>query len=556
MNLLSISNRPVRLFVGLLVLAVPVFSLLIPSVRPTIASPENFSPVGQANMGLLQITDTPTSTPTPTATATPTITPNFAATQTSVAQTQTSVPGTQTAIAATQTAQALPTGTTQFSDAYEPNNTLQTAYTVSIGSATSRITLWPNGDLDYFRFYAKAGTAYEVFTSNLQLDLDTYLRFYDTQGLELIANDDYLFGSRASKVSVQVPIDGYYYARVENKAPVDTVNKTYTLEVREVAAPATTTPFPTSTRVPSIDRCDTLGQNNFAFETACLLVADDPAETFDFVPVDKAIPDNDFFRMWVRQGFYYTCLTDNLGPFTDTNMIFYDQNRQGIAGNNDRAPEQGDLRSELTYFATYTGWLYVLVGPVYPPEYALSNRYTYSLSCTSSFVTPTPLPTFTPTPRPPGSGGGSGGGFFPTATFTPPASPTNAAITIVPPTAALPTPRPNVQVVPLPTSTPPTAAQQNISLNVTVYYDENLNYLPELTEGVMDVAVVVYDNGTGQLLAFGYTNEAGTIHFGPLAVNGAVRLEVPFLGYSQVVVSSDPDIRLRIAPTNLPGVIP
>jgi hypothetical protein len=113
-----------------------------------------------------------------------------------------------------------------------------------------------------------------------------------------------------------------------------------------------------------------------------------------------------------------------------------------------------------------------------------------------------------------------------------------------------------VVVAPLATSTPASASVQNISLNVTVYYDANVNFTPELTEGIMDVAVAVYDNGTGQLLAFGYTNEAGAVRFGPLAVAGAVRVHVPFLNYSQVFVSSEPDIRLRVAPATLPGTIP
>ena len=555
--------RLLRLTIGLLAVAIPLIALISVQVTPSAAYVPPPSPQSETNHPLFSV-DTISETETAIA-GTQTViaaTQTAAASATSVAQTltafpatQTAVAGTQTAIAATQTAAARPTGTAQFGDIFEPNNTLQTAYTIAAGAVTSQITLWPLGDLDYFRFYAKAGSAYQILTRDLTGDLDTILRAYNTQGAEIAQNDDYRFGFRDSQVTIQTPIDGYYFIRVENKAPTDPINKTYAVEIKEVQPPTAT---PTQTAIPSTDPCDTNGNNNFSFDTACLLVADAAADTYDFVPVNRNVQDNDYFRMWVRQGNFYPCLTDALGPFNDTNLIIYDQNRQGIAGNNDRDPVAGDIRSEVTYYATYTGWLYLLVGPVYPPEYNLASQYTYTFACTSAFVTPTPPATATPTPRPTSAGGG--GGFVPpanTATPTPSPSPLPQAFPTVPVLVTEPpTPRPVVGIVPLPTPTAAAPPQQSLSLNVTIYYDENVNFTPELTEGIMDVAVVLYDNGTGQLLALGSTNEAGSIHFGPLAVTGAVRLEVPFLGYSQVIVSNEPDIQLRVAPTNLPGLIP
>ena len=67
------------------------------------------------------------------------------------------------------------------------------------------------------------------------------------------------------------------------------------------------------------------------------------------------------------------------------------------------------------------------------------------------------------------------------------------------------------------------AAGREISFELTVYYDSNLNFTPELTEGVEDVGVAIYDNMTNELLAFGYTNEAGTIRFSSLTVTGMIR---------------------------------
>ncbi|MCP4428319.1 MAG: hypothetical protein GY803_27850, partial [Chloroflexi bacterium] len=42
-----------------------------------------------------------------------------------------------------------------FVDAYEPNNTLSESYTTAAGTKLCDITLWPTGDLDYFRFVGK-----------------------------------------------------------------------------------------------------------------------------------------------------------------------------------------------------------------------------------------------------------------------------------------------------------------------------------------------------------------------------------------------------------------
>jgi hypothetical protein len=86
-----------------------------------------------------------------------------------------------------------------------------------------------------------------------------------------------------------------------------------------------------------------------------------------------------------------------------------------------------------------------------------------------------------------------------------------------------------------------------------VYYDSNFNFTPELNEGIMDVAVELFDNATGRLLAFGYTNEAGVVRFDGVASSGAVRVEVPFLNYSQVITGASASILLRVEPRPLPG---
>jgi hypothetical protein len=90
-----------------------------------------------------------------------------------------------------------------------------------------------------------------------------------------------------------------------------------------------------------------------------------------------------------------------------------------------------------------------------------------------------------------------------------------------------------------------------VSIEITVYFDANLNYVAELAEGVENMGVAVYDNMTGELLAFGSTNEAGTIRFGPLVVPGTLRISIPFLQFEQIVVG-DTTFDIRVAPLTLP----
>lgn len=426
------------------------------------------------------------------------------------------------------------TPTPVFADDYEPNNTLQNAYTTSPDAAALKAaTLWPAGDVDYYRFAGKKGAAYEILTSNLTAGIDTVLTLYNPSGNVIASNDDGTAGSRASKITFTAGADGFFTALVTNKSPTDPANQTYDFEVNQVAGTPTVTPLPSATRVPGADACEYNGD----FDSACLIGAGETLNV-NFVPLFGEGPDNDFYRLWVKAGLGYTCQTLNLSSVNDTNMIIYDQNKNGLAGNDDRAP--GDLASEVTYRATYTGWLYILVGPVSPVSYADSFLYTYSIQCTEAVA-----PTATATSPPISSGGGSPRPPTPTSFTAPSLSPTPALTSTL--TAVAPTPTLNVQVNPLPTSTSAGPTAQTLSINLTVYFDANLNFTPELTEGIEDVAVAIFVNSTNEMIAFGYTNEAGAIRFGPLETPGTIRISVPYFNYTQVV-SGDSNIVIRIAP--------
>lgn len=484
----------------------------------------------------LQITNTPTNTPTSTPTNTPT--------QTSTAT---------TTATATSTSTPAPPSTGVFVDPYEPNNSFQAATDTQSGFVLQNLTLWPPGDEDYFRFVGYAGSSYEVFTKELTAGLDTQLIIYDINGNEIGRNNDFDPLSRASKVTISTSVTGFYYARVVNISPADPAGRVYKFEIKEILGTSTPTPRPTGTRIPSIDQCEV----NNTFDTACVIELD-VIGSYDFVPALDQGPDNDFYRIWIKQGLYYVCDTLNLSSVNDTNMIFYSapSAEAGLGGNDDRDKAAGDLGSQMSFLATYTGWLYVLVGPVPPVQYDISYLYTYDLICANVPFTPTP--TASPTTQ------FVGGGDI--IVVPPPTAPPTFVIPTAYPTPTPlppglfetpePTPRPEVIIVPLPTATPATGDTAVVNLDITVYYDANDSFTAELNEGVVGVSVAVYDNATGELLAFGYTNEAGNVRFGPIAAAGAVRVSVPFLGFTQVVAGGDSTILIRIARQQTPIIIP
>lgn len=445
----------------------------------------------------------------------------------------------------TPTPTRTPPSTPIYVDQYEPNNNLQTAYTMAAGQVLQANTLWPAGDIDFFRFHGKAGSVYEVFTRDLDPGIDTVLTVYDTNGNGIATNDDAEPLDRASRVTISAGQSGFYFASVVNRDPTDPVDKTYSIEVREALGP---------TRIAGVDDCEP----NNTFQTACVLQLDVPHQA-DFVPPVGTGEDNDFYRIWVKEGLYYTCETSALSSLNDTNMILYScaGDQCGIDGNDDKDRLAGDLGSRVSYLAAYTGWLYALVGPGpnLEPEYSLSSLYTYTMECTQA-APPTPTPTSTRAAVTGGAGTGDkgGGNFVPTPTpFIGETPAITGTVTLPPPS---PTPRPIVVIQPLATATPAGPEQLQITLETTIYYDLNNNFVAEATEGIMDVAVAVYDNASGQLLSLGFTNQEGKVRFGPLITTGPVRLVVPYLNFNQLVVEESASIQLRIGPRPLPGTIP
>ncbi len=328
---------------------------------------------------------------------------------------------------------------------------------------------------------------------------------------------------------------GTYHLSVSATAPTPTPTPTSTPTPTPTPGPGT--PTPTPTWISGYDQYEP----NYDFDHAKIIA---PGVTYDlnFVPWGNGDVDNDYFKLWVKPGLIFTCETFDLAPVVDTNMIFYDANRNLIGGNDDRT--LGDYSSKLSYYSTYEGYLYILIGPGQRLSREDSAHSDYRLRCTKSVpgtVTGTPVPSkdeATPIPTPTAK---------PNPTTSPLPTPTSAAqssveLTIQPMTTPAP-------------STPTAEASGFRTFRVTLYYDTNNDGQFGAGEGVSGIFIRITDFINGEELARGYTNEEGQLTFTVPTV-GTVFVEVPLLGLSRPLEPERPEMQIRIAPMPLPDQIP
>ena len=462
-------------------------------------------------------------------------------------------------------------------DSYEPNDTIAEAAAlsgsrttpsfISVGSRIDSLSFYPYTDrtidtADWFEFYGRSGSLYQITTLNVQPGIETVMTVYkpvtDTNNpvLNLVSaysgssnpNNRYTTGARGSQVLFQLPgsADGMYWIKITNTDPSPRVaGQTYSLQVQEIvqatSTPGTATAIPpTSTPYPGTpDKYEYNGD----FDSAALIAPNVTYDGLNFVPVQPPSQDtydNDFYRLPVKQGIYYTCQTLNLAPGVDTNIIVYNGDRVGLGGNDDASPEErtkGNFASRFSWLASYTGNAYILVGNVNPPKANEAGGYTYSLRCDiglpstatpAGTLTPGPNATFIPdTPLPP------------EPTMTPYPTPRSAQNLPVRPVSG-------VAVTPTPQAT---SAARTVSLNVQIFNDQNNNGLLDPGEGIGGASVHLADEQSGIPLAQSQTDADGRANFS--VVNpGPVRLSVPLFGYSLLV--NDPTLTVRIAIVTVP----
>jgi hypothetical protein len=454
----------------------------------------------------------------------------------------------------TDTPTAAPTATAEPWDDYEINDyisgdwaTQGGPYQIAVGVKYTGLNFVPASgkgipaggvpNNDFFSFQANAGSRYRI-TTEVQGGADTEMWLYspDDDADDIAYNNDISATDRGSRIERVLNQTGRYRILVrdflKNDPPV-TVH-TYSVLVELVSPQATTevTPEPTSTRIPGSPDAF---EPNYDFDRASLIGLGVTYGNLNFVPWTGQGVDNDFYKLWVIGGKLYTCETLELGDATNTNMILYScpSSECGFAGNDDVQPFDANdpYRSRITFFSSYTGYLYVLLGQVgtdriLPREWA---SLSYKLRCyieQPGTATPTPTSPYVPPP--------------PTAVpqETAAAAPTRVVIVIIPMT----TPPPPPPSVPVSTPTP-----QLFVINLTLYYDRNGNGQMESDEGIVDVLARAYDAITGELLAVDYTNEMGQLRFN-VPNTRPVRLSVPYFGFDQIVTATNSNIQIRIAP--------
>lgn len=444
---------------------------------------------------------------------------------------------TPTATPVTPTPTNTPLGPTPSGgDSYEVNDSFADAYLLPVQTTVTLngLNFSPAGDEDWFKLWTKGGKWYQVTTSGLS-GVDTYVEIRDRNNTVIYSDDDG-GGGYASQVDWQASYDGYHYLRLTNKAG----SGTYNLEVKEINEPddaATSTPGPTPSS-PGADRCDKVELGNHDFDHACVISVNKPEE-FNFSPPPYGGPDNDFFKVWVKQGLLFECATSNLSSGVDPNMIVYDHNRNALGGNDDVEP--GNYNSYFSYYATYEGWLYLLVGygdrtPSNPDDSS------YTLACDTKLpgeptTTGTPEGTAAPEEE-----------EDPTATTGPQASTPTSIIATSTPAEEL-TVRPLTTPTPVPETTP---APQFIPITLLVYYDGNDDRQPGAGEGIAGISAQAYEVATNQLLAQGFTDDRGNLEF-TVATSGPVRVRVPFFGFSQLVAGEGASVYLRVPPQPFAG---
>ncbi len=453
-------------------------------------------------------------------------------------------------------------------DDREPNNTPADAWNsspqksfINIGAQLVNLNFYPpasappgaireNGDVDWYWFYAPAGRRIRVTTA-VQIGVDTELFLFNdsifsyaspntnTVNVGLLAsNDDYQPLDRSSQIIFTTPYEGRYWIKVWNKDGSPRLPQhTYSLQVAELLE---STPTPTVTSTPFPGQPDRFEYNG-DFDYATLIAPGVKYDNLNFVPFQppsRDTVDNDFFRLPVKQGIFYTCETLDLSPGTDTNIIVYDQNRNGIGGNDDISPDErarGNLRSRFSWLSSYTGHAYILVGEVTPPTAERGVERTYSLQCSIGLP-----PTLTPTPEL----------STPTPTSIPP-TPLPPEPTMTP----FPTPRPaqNLSVRSAPTTPPTTgkpigsAAPRELEINVLLFVDRNGNndFDPASGEGLQRVSVRLFDDVTGLPLGQSFTDNDGRVRV-VLQSNNPVRVSIPILGVSTVVTESPGLVRVML----------
>ena len=542
-------------------------------------------------------TTPPPVTPSPTPTLTPTLTPTSTETplpspSPTARPTETPSPSatpTVTPVWPTDTPTATVSATTApCRDPDEPANNRPGAggQVLVINQALRELTLTPQGDVDFFSLWAKPNTHYEITTGSGD-GIDTRLRIYNPAGRLIAENDDYQSGSSVSQVIFEAASEGWYAIGVDTATPMDWQCRTYDIVATSIEATPTPTRRATATSKPTgqptaTPRATELPpefetdpyEPNYDFETAANIGVGQTLDlNFNGYPPGASEVDNDYFRLYVKAGDDLRIETLNVAEGLDTNLIVFKEDGTAVAGNDDC---EGARRSCLNWQPDYTGLAYLLAGPVGTiPDAVTADARAYQLAVTFRTEESSNSGSVT------GSFGGSSRRTDVGTSTVRPTATLNAGIFGAPlpwqvtplpptplPTGATPLPPPDgadagvaftgrVKVRPFPLESPQATPrpQQPMTIEVTIYYDENDNRAPDISEGVSGVSVRVLDAPSNRLLTQTFTDSQGYANLS-LTAAGEVRLSISYLGYNKSIKAPGGTFAIRLPALHIPNLIP
>jgi hypothetical protein len=347
-------------------------------------------------------------------------------------------------------------------DSYEPDGEPQAARPLVVGEQQAHL-LCPAGDADWVTFFAKAGKAYRLATSNLSTGVDTYLYLFAPDGRTVLAqNDDAPDGHGPSTLLWAAPADGWYFLQIKNQGDIGAPGLAYTLALSLADAPtatltvtavpsviltsppSTTTltatpliaqpvvpatfpalaPTPDPLLHPQMGSGSTAGVPVFdagpsdgltpdrlepddSFEAAHPLDVGALYQHLNFVPTTETGKDVDYYSFRTKPGNCYALTTGDLTAGLDTTIVLWTaapmrEGRRLLAQNDDARPHTADLSS-------FVRWCNPLNGP--DDRWLVAEIHNYGLTPASDprgktysllvqIDPPTPAPSPTPRPSP------------------------------------------------------------------------------------------------------------------------------------------------------------
>ncbi|HEU4328915.1 MAG TPA: hypothetical protein VFS21_37605 [Roseiflexaceae bacterium] len=329
------------------------------------------APGGVVQAQSLPFTPTPAPTATPTSTTLPTSTPTPSATATPQVVTVVATP-TAPSITASPAPTATPLPPGYGRDRCDLNPDLTRPCAVATETEITDLS-FAQGPVDVFSMLLKGGRQYRITAATDAGGIDPSLEVFvaDRAEAPLGANDDVTVGSPTAALTITVAADGWYLARVTNRAPGDPLGKVYRFSARSVAEVGAATPV-------ASDPDDLIGN------------AYDPAHAVRIawgVPYDLTLrcPErrpgacydgrHTFLRLPVKRGIPLALLSYDLGLGVDTVLTLYrpdaDQTAEGsgqlagwrLVASNDDVVGGWTLRSQLIVIPDWSGEALLVVAP-------------------------------------------------------------------------------------------------------------------------------------------------------------------------------------------------